>query len=92
MFTMEAVVLTVDQYEQLQREVQGRVLVGAEEIGDAILARLLEEHERRHSELVADRQPVPAGGSIPNSDQVNGVPPLPSHDSGATGSSNAPRK
>lgn len=48
MGTCEAVILTVEEYEQLEREVRGRVLANDAGVSDRICLRLLEEHRYRY--------------------------------------------
>lgn len=50
MATYEAITLTTDEYERLQREVRGRVLAGDPGISDVICLKLLEEHAPRYFE------------------------------------------
>lgn len=46
----DPVIITTDEYEQLAREVRGRILAGDAGISDRICLRLLEEHESRYYE------------------------------------------
>lgn len=51
--TYEPCIITTDEYEELQKEVKGRVLAGIGGISDRICLKLLEEHYSRWYEAKA---------------------------------------
>lgn len=52
----EPCIITTQEYEELQKEVQGRVFAGIAGVGDRILLKLLEEHSSRYHLCVARNQ------------------------------------
>jgi len=44
-------IITAEEYEDLQKEVQSRILAGCAGISDRICLRLLEEHAWRYHEI-----------------------------------------
>lgn len=48
----EPCIITTGEYEELQKEVQGRIFAGDAGVGDRILLKLLEEHHSRYHECL----------------------------------------
>lgn len=48
--TYEPITISTEEYDQLQREVKGRILAGDPGISDRICLQLLEEHASRYHE------------------------------------------
>lgn len=43
-------ILTIEQYDQIKKDVEARIIAGCPEEGDRVLAHLLTEHRSRYFE------------------------------------------